>query len=198
MKRTKFFKSILLVGLIICAVQSYAQNSTDSTLKSVKWVNVGLGAFGSKEEISGVGFELSWNEKHEQFLRKYRLLINSEVDLFGPSPSESYTSFAMLFGVPLDITEGFKLFGSMGGGLTYGVRRGNFKHSSGSFLSTDFYEKKHFVSPVISFEVGFTAQPKKLPIGIGTTAYADLVFYRPLIGLSLALIVGNTRTDVLK
>lgn len=193
MKLSNFLRSVLMIVITTCAVHSYAQNASDTTRNPVKWVNLGLGGFSTKEDISGIGFELSWNVRDERSLKKYRVLINSEFDIFGPSPSESYTSFAMLFGAPFDVTDGFKMFASVGGGLTYGVRRGDFKYSSGGIFGTDYYEKERFVSPVISFEAGFTIQPKKLPIGIGTTAYADLVFYRPLIGLSLALIVGNTR-----
>ncbi|MEP0369193.1 MAG: hypothetical protein ABJN36_00525 [Cyclobacteriaceae bacterium] len=198
MKLSVFLRSVFLIAITICARYSYAQNSTDSTRNSVKWVNVGLGGFSTTENISGVGFELSWNVRDENSLKKYRLLVNSEFDLFGPTPSESYTSFAMLFGAPLDVTDGLKVFASVGGGLTYGVRRGDFKYSTGSIFGTDHYEKERFVSPVISFEAGFTVQPKRIPVGIGTTAYADLIFYRPLLGLSLVLIVGNTRTGTLK
>ena len=181
---TEKMKSLVTL-LIMCSLTGYAQ---DTVRTSPRFMNGGFGAFATTNSIEGLTYSLAYSKIDKNKMTRYRFALYSEMNLFGPSPSENYYSFSYMIGKSAG--KKVKPYASIGPGVMFGVHRGNYKYSSGGFFSTDHYSKEPFITPVASIETGLMIIPFE-SLGFGFNLYSDCSWSDQTLGGTFMIVYGN-------
>lgn len=171
---------VLLAGTSI----SYGQQDSSIAEKHHYWINIGFG--GSSHGISS-GAIFSYRIKGN--LISFRFIYNEELNILGPSPSESVWEFGLLYGINTKASYGLA---SISGGISMvgGVRRGKYLSSEGWFSSN--YEKLTFMSIGIPIEGQLFWTPFSF-LGVGIYAFANLNTEGSFAGALICLQLGILR-----
>lgn len=159
------------------------------------WIEGGWGIYNSLDDTDGLAFRLAANVNRNDVIYKARFLRLEEYNLFGPVPSESYTSPGLMIGKIFIDKYGYMSL-SGGIGLTVGVERGEYLYTPGCSgwlcLSSSHYEKKRFVTPSMPMEVDFMFIFSRYG-GIGITFYGDFSLKHSNYGLAFKVGLGKLR-----
>lgn len=190
-KELRFF--IFLFFLFATTIKA---NDT-SSIRKMMWWDEGFGFYGlfggSSEPFGGLSLYTSFNYSNKEVNYKLRAIGNLEFNLFGPTPSEYFTSIGCLIGKAFLFKKTIKHF-SIGLGITGGRRRGNFLSHS-SFPSRNNYENDYFLTPSIPFEAGLVNTSISY-FGFGVNLFGDLNIKRSYAGLTFLITIGTPRSKV--
>ncbi|MFA5646790.1 MAG: hypothetical protein WC951_00655 [Bacteroidales bacterium] len=141
-----------LVFLALCFFLTAPTHSQIIDLeKDQLWVDIGFGVL-ETYGVTEINFNLGLNLVSGSILYKIRTLINTEFDLFGPTPSEEFYSLGALIGKGFS-TDYIHIYFSGGIGITGGVKRGEYLYTEPSSGWLDIgdgrnYERETFLLPL--------------------------------------------------
>jgi hypothetical protein len=146
------------------------------------WLNAGLGV-GSAGLPGGVSF--SYRAGSSLISLRCVYSEESDIEIFGPSPSEWVMDIGVLYGVSAKASYGQA---SLSGGvsLVRGVPRGRYLGSSGGWFGKSNYEELSYSTFGIPIEGQLFWTPSSRT-GIGVCAFADLNGERSFAGALLCL-----------
>ena len=185
----------IAIGLLILFVTASASD-TDSSKKYRVWFDASIGQTNSTKGVSCdmYGFGLTMADR--RFFYTVKLTRNEEASDFlityGPLPYETYTSIDATIGTGIS-NKFLQLQGSVGLGVTTGIKRGAFLRSESTFFGTiDYYEKDQFTALSIPLEVSFMFKPTRW-LGLGVAGFGNLNGARTYSGYLFRLSLGRLR-----
>jgi len=185
-------KLIILIYIIIQVHNVFGQQPADKSIKY--WFDIGIGNYITTNNSGGLNWNASINLINKKsMVYKIRYLNLEEFNLYGPSPSEKYTSGGIMIGKVYFAKYGHCAF-LCGIGETGGIKRGKFIYENINILFGDGrnYESVSFSTVSIPLEVDLQYKPIKY-IGIGTSFFCDLNLERPMCGFLFKIGLGRLR-----
>lgn len=182
MRKIIFF----VIGFVFLGLTGHSQ--VDDPKDHKLWLDAGVGLFGNgKAGGLDLNFGLNLILNKTQFKLSTKLL--EELDLFGPKPSEKYSSVGILAGRGFSGKYAHAIF-SGGIGITWGSMRGDLSASQPPGWAGPYYKKELFSSVSIPLEIDLMFKPFKF-LGVGFSIFGDLNFKRSYFGYGVKIGIGK-------
>ena len=181
-------KIVVFILLLIYAQSLYSQKTIDSTL--LIFGTGGVGGFDT-EKTGGIDaqFSIDFQKKHDQW--KIRYIGGSELNLFGPTPNETFNDIGVLYGRVANYKNiQFSISGGLG--IVTGIMRGAYLSSSPGFFSFSKYERRPYTTYGIPLEAEFNYNPFKF-LGLGVIVFANINPESSFWGINFMWKIGKVR-----
>jgi hypothetical protein len=177
-------RKTLVVSLAVLAVVAPSRARAQAPDTPGAYISAGLGAGG--EGVAGLA---SLGFRRGDRVITARVAITDELNILGPSPSQSRSDVSVLVGRIVPGRYGFAT-ASAGLGLVHTVSRGQYLRSDPGFLGS-VYERRSETTAGVALSVKAVLSTRYA--GIGLEGFGNLNPKASFVGLAMTLDVGKLR-----
>jgi hypothetical protein len=176
----------LIVSLAVLAAGGSSRAWAEGTEGQGAYVSAGLGAGG--EGLAGL---VSLGYREDDRLITVRVAKTEELNIFGPSPSQSRSDASVLYGLIMPGRGGFTAV-SAGLGVVHSVSRGEYVRSTGAGFFGPV-EHERISRTTVGLALSGKAVLSTRHAGVGLEAFGNVNPKASFVGLALTLDVGKLR-----